>query len=111
MHALDPSIQIVLSVGDIAFVGRRHADIGNAERHGALGERSIDGVLGGRSKSNPFVAESGFDAAVDHRFEYASVGFITHAMQQIAAGAHLLESHQVTAFVMYARQSVANELL
>ena len=62
MHPLDPGVEIVLRLGDVAVVRRLDAGIGLAERHGALGERAVAGVLGRGAEPDPLVAEAGRDA-------------------------------------------------
>ncbi len=111
MHALDPGVEFVLRLGDVALVGRRDAGVGRAERHGAFGERSVDGVLGGGPEANPLVAETGHDAAVDHRFEHFAGGLVADAVQEFSARPHLLQGRQVAAFVVHARDAITDELL
>ena len=41
----------------------------------------------------------------------SSAGLVAHAMQQIAARAHLLQGEQIAALVMHAGEAVADELL
>src|SRR5213593_4442881 len=111
MYALDPRVQLVLGLGDVAFVRRRHPGIGNAERHSALGKRAIDSVLRGCAQPDPLVAEPRRDSACDHCFENAAVHLVADTVQQIAARTHLLQRKQVAALVVDARQAVADELL
>ena len=111
MHALDPRIEVVLRLGDVALVRRRDAGIRRAERHRALGERAVDGVLGGGAEPDPLVAEAARDAAGDHRLEHVAARFVAHAMQQVAARAHLLQRRTDAALVMHAGEAVADELL
>ena len=59
MHPLDPGVEIVLRLRDVALVRRSDAGIGRAERHRALGERPVDRVLRGGSEPDPLVAEAG----------------------------------------------------
>ena len=71
VHALDPLVQRVLRLGDVALVGRRDAGIRRAQRHRALRERAVHGVLGRGAELDPLVAEAGLDAGGDHRLEHA----------------------------------------
>ena len=105
------SFSVVLCLGDVPFVRRRHAGIRRAERHGALRERAVDGVLRRRAELDPLVAETGLDAGGDHRLERAAARLVADAMQQIAAGADVLHRLQVAALMVHARQAVARELL
>src|SRR5438034_8266262 len=111
MHALSPRVQLVLGLGDVAFVWRRHAGIGNAECHSALGKRAIDSVLRGCAQPDPLVAESRRDAACDHRFENTAVDLVADPMQQIAARSYLLQCKQVATLMVHTGQAVADELL
>ena len=111
MHALHPRVQVVLRLGDVAPVGRRHAGIVHAERHGALRERAVHGVLGGGAELDPVVPEAGLDAGGDHRFQHVALRLVAHPVQQFAAGAHVLNRRQVAALVMHAGEAVACELL
>ena len=110
MHALDPGVELVLRLRDVAFVRRLHARIRNAQGHRALGERSVDGVLRGRAELDPLVAEAGHDAARDHRVQHPAARLVAHAVMQVAARADLLQRGQVAALVMHAGEAVPNEL-
>ena len=68
-------------------------------------------MLGGGAEPDPFVAETGRDAVLDHRFQHLVLGLVAHPVQKIAARAHLLQGEQVAAFMVHARQAVADELL
>ena len=70
------AFSVVLRLGDVALVGRRHARIRRAQRHGALRERAVHGVLGGGAELDPLVAESGLDAGRDHRLQRAAARFV-----------------------------------
>ena len=111
MHPLDPGVEVVLRLGDVAFVRRLDAGIRRAERHRALRERPVDGVLGGGSQPDPLVAEAGRDAAGDHRLQHLAAGLVAHPVQEVSARPHLLQGEQIAALVMHARQAIADELL
>ena len=95
----------------LPLYGGVDAGIRRAERHGALRERPVDGVLGSGAQPDPFVAETGFDAAGDHRLQHFAAGLVAHAVQQVSARAHLLQREQIAALVVYAGQAIADELL
>ena len=59
MHPLDPRVEIVLRLGDVAAIGRLDAWVGHAEGHCSLGKRPVDRLLRGRAQLDPFVAEAG----------------------------------------------------
>ena len=111
MHPFDPGVQLVLRLGDVAFVGRRNAGVGRADRHGALGERSVDGMFGSGSQPDPLVAEAGHHAARDHGVQHLARGLVTDAMKQLPTRAHFLQRREVAAFVMHAGDTVTHELL
>ena len=104
------ALRFVLRLRDVALVRRHDAGIGRAERHGAFGERSVDGVLGGGAEPNPLVAETGHDAAGDHRVQHLAAGFVAHPMQEFAARPHLLQSRQIAALVVDAGHAITHEL-
>jgi hypothetical protein len=110
VHPLDPGVEVLLRRGDVASVRRLDARIRLAERHGAFGERAVAGVFRGRPESDPFVAKARSDAFRDHRLQHIVLGLVAHAMQEVAAGAHLLQGEQVATLVMHARKAVADEL-
>ena len=95
----------------LPLVLRIHPGVRPAHRHRAFGERSVDGMLGRGAQPDPLVAETGRQAARDHRFEDGAAGLVTHAVPEIAARPHLLQRGQIAALVMHARQAVADELL
>src|SRR5215831_7363105 len=68
-------------------------------------------MLGCRAELDPLVAESGSNAAVDHRVEDAAACLVAHAMMEVAARAHFLERRKIAALVVYAGEAVPHELL
>src|SRR5262249_567133 len=111
MHALHPRVERVLRLGDVALVWRSDPRIRLAERHRPLGERTVDGVFGRGAEPDPLVAESGGDAGGDHRLEHIAARLVAHPLAELGALPHLLQRQQIAAFVVDARQAVANELL
>src|SRR5688572_9544600 len=111
MDLLDPRVELVLRLRDVALVGRLDAGVRDAQRHRALGERPVDRVLRRRAELDPLVADAAHDAALDHRIEHAAAGRVAHAMMQIRARADFLDGGEVATLVMDAGQPVARELL
>ena len=68
-------------------------------------------MLGRGAEADPFVAEAGLDAGIDHRVQHLVLALIADAMQKIAARTHLLQRHQVAALVMHGGEAVFDELL
>ena len=85
--------------------------IGQADRHGALGEGAIHRVLGGGAEPDPFVAEAGFDAVVDHRLQQVAVRLVADPVQQIALGAQLLQAPRCRLVMVDAGQAILHEFL
>src|SRR5258708_19945246 len=112
MHPLRPGVEVVLRLRQIALVVWRDADIGLADRHGALGERSIYRVLRGGAQPDPLVAETAFDAVLNHRFQQVSGRLVAYPVQQSSTHSLLLHSNQNARLIMmHSRQAILDKLL
>ena len=63
------------------------------------------------AEADPLVAEAGFDAQIDHRIQHFVLALIADAMEKIAARTHLLQRHQVAAFMVHGGKAIFDELL
>ena len=88
---MNPRVQLLLRLSDVALVAGLVPRIGLAQRHRPLRERAVHRVLGRRTELDPFIAETGLDTARDHRVEDATVGLVADAVQQFAPRAHVLD--------------------